>query len=73
MNDGRRKMKLCKDCKYYRKEWWEHLVYKTDYWDTCMRPNDNNPVSGIPNYYRCGYERMYEYLCGPEGTYWEAK
>jgi len=38
-----------------------------------MRPNDNNPVSGIPNHYRCGYERGYEYLCGPEGTYWEAK
>ena len=66
-------MKLCKDCKYYHKDWWEHLVHKTDYWDTCMRPNDNNPVSGIPNHYRCGYERRYEYLCGPEGTYWEAK
>lgn len=65
--------KLCKDCKYYRRNWLEHIVNKNDYWDICMRPNDNNPVSGIPNHYRCGYERTYEYLCGPEATYWKAK
>ena len=65
--------KLCKDCKYYRKDWWKHFIEKNDYWDICMRPNYDNPVSGIPNHYRCGYERTYEYLCGPEGTYWEKK
>jgi hypothetical protein len=46
---------------------------KNDYWDLCMRPNDLNVVSQLPNGYRCAYEREYEYLCGPVGKYWEAK
>jgi hypothetical protein len=65
--------KLCKDCKYYRRNWVEHIFKNNDYWDFCMRPNDLNVVSQMSNGYRCAYEREYEYLCGPGGKYWEAK
>jgi hypothetical protein len=66
-------MKLCKDCKYYRRNWVEHIIEKNDYWDFCMRPNDLNLVSQMPKGYRCAYEREYEYLCGPDGKFFEER
>ena len=65
--------KLCKDCKYYRKNFWAHIFDRTDYWDLCVRPDRVNLVSGITKAHRCGYERMYDMNCGEEGKYWEAK
>jgi hypothetical protein len=62
--------KLCKDCKYYRRNFFDHLV-GNDYWDFCARPDDLNVVSGMPNKYRCAYERQYDYLCGKEGKFFE--
>jgi len=65
--------KLCKDCKYYRKDFWAHIFDRTDYWDLCVRPDRENLVSGGTKAYRCAYERIYDMYCGAEGKYWEAK
>ena len=65
--------KLCKDCKYYHKDWGSHIFHRTDYWDVCVRPDQENLVSGGTKAHRCGYERMYDMYCGPDGRFWEAK
>jgi hypothetical protein len=62
--------KLCKDCKWYRRNFFDHLV-GSDYYDLCARPNDLNLVSGITKKYRCAYEREYDYLCGPDAKFFE--
>ena len=39
-------MKLCKDCKWYQRDWWGHNIMRTDSYDKCLRPNKSNYVSG---------------------------
>ena len=78
MNDVRRKMKLCKDCKYYRKDWFSHLMGMGYRHDTCASPNTTtNPVTGNDNRF-CDMLRSkrweeLDYSCGPDGRFWEAK
>ena len=65
--------KLCKDCKWYHKDWAAHIFHRSDYWDLCVRPDRENLVSGGTKAYCCTYERMYDMYCGVEGKFWEAK
>jgi hypothetical protein len=65
--------KLCKDCKWCRKNGVNRVYEKTDYSALCMRPDNINPVTGEANNYSCSYERIHGYLCGQEAKYWEAK
>jgi hypothetical protein len=66
-------MKLCKDCKWCRKDGVNLVYERTNHADTCIRPNNINPVTGKSNNYSCRYERIHTYLCGKEAKYWEAK
>jgi hypothetical protein len=71
-------MKLCKDCKYYKKDWGARILGLGDNYDKCMRPVETNLVTGKsykPQY--CDQQRRFSigmsWLCGPEGQHWEAK
>ena len=70
--------KLCKDCKYYRRDWLSHLFGMGHTHDTCASPNtSSNLVTGNENRF-CAMLRAYrwetlDYSCGVEGKYWEAK
>jgi hypothetical protein len=70
--------KLCKDCKWYRKSWIEHIVFRTNRYDMCASPNTcKDLITGNERRFcdtlrRKSYE-MLDYSCGPEGKFWEAK
>jgi hypothetical protein len=32
-------IKLCKDCKYYRKDWISHILNRNHHYDMCASPN----------------------------------
>ena len=68
-------MKLCKDCKWYKKDWSTHLIERSDRFDKCLNPALNeNLVSGKTKGKFCDIQRTYGGLgCGREGKYWEAK
>ncbi len=65
--------KLCKDCKYYQRNWWGHNVLRTDSYDTCLRPSEMNYITGKTNKETCKNERGYSFNCSKEGKYWVAK
>ena len=78
MKDGKRKMKLCKDCKYYRKDWLSHLFGMGHRHDTCKSPNTSqNLVTGNENRFcdmlRAERWKELDYSCGPDGRFFEAK
>jgi hypothetical protein len=68
-------LKLCKDCKWYKKSWFEHLTGMGDGYDTCLNPVlSNNLVTGKVKGGRfCENMRRCYGNCGPEGRYWEAR
>ena len=71
-------MKLCKDCKYYRKDWLTHLFGMGFRHDTCASPNTTqNPVTGYDKRFcdmlRSSRWEMLDYSCRPDGRFWEAK
>ena len=68
-------MKLCKDCKWYKKDWITHLMERSDRFDKCLSPALNeNLVTGKSYGKFCDFQRTYEGLgCGKEGKYWEAR
>ena len=68
-------IKLCKDCKWYKKSWFEHLTGSGDQYDTCLNPVlSQNLVTGKVKGGRfCENMRRPYGKCGPEGRYWEAK
>ena len=71
-------IKLCKDCKWYRKSWLEHILMRTSMYDMCACPSTTqNPVSGYENRFcdmlRAERWEEFDYSCGPEGRYWEAR
>jgi hypothetical protein len=77
MHDGEM-IKLCKDCKYYRKDWLGHLFGMGNRHDTCTSPNTStNLVTGNENRFcdmlRAERWEKLDYSCGPEGKFWEAK
>ena len=70
-------MKLCKDCKWYKKDWITHLILhlieRSDRFDKCLNPIfDPNPVTGKTDGRYCDSTRRF-HGCGMEGKYWEAK
>ena len=69
---------LCKDCKWYRKDWVSHILNGTHHYDTCASPNTTqNPVTGNENRFcdmlRAERWKELDYSCGPEGKYCEAR
>ena len=68
--------KLCKDCKWYRKDWVHHIVNGTSDFDRCASPNTTDDlVSGYQQRF-CNMLRKIEdldYACGRDGRFWEEK
>lgn len=70
--------KLCKDCKWYRKDWIESIIFRTNKYDMCACPNTTNDlVTGHKQRFcdmlrTCRYSEL-DYSCGPDGRFWEAK
>ena len=65
--------KLCKDCKFYKRDWISHIFERTDRYDKCLNPIFNeNVVTGKTNGTYCDNTRKY-HGCGMEGKYFEAK
>ena len=70
--------KLCKDCKYYRKDWISHILGFNYIYDTCACPHTSrNLVTGNENRYcdmlRAERWKELDYSCGLEAKYFEAK
>ena len=66
-------IRLCKDCKWYRKDWLEHLIGTGDTFDLCFNPIAcGNFVTGRSKGRYCNTERSF-HQCGAEGKLWEAK
>jgi hypothetical protein len=68
-------LKLCKDCKHYKKNWFEHLTGGGDRFDMCLNPVvSGNLVTGKVKGGRfCDMMRLEWGKCGPYGKYWEAR
>ena len=70
---GGKMIKLCKDCKWYKKDWITHLMERSDRFDKCLSPALNeNLVTGKSNGYYCDTTRRF-HKCGMEGKLWEAR
>jgi hypothetical protein len=70
--------KLCKDCKYYRKDWFSHLFGMGHRHDTCVSPNTSeNLVTGNESRFcdmlRANCWKELDYSCGPDGRFFEPK
>ena len=67
--------KLCKDCKWYKKSWFDHLTGSGDGGDTCLHPvlSENLVTGKVKGGRYCSFMRMYGGGCTPEGKYWEAR
>ena len=71
-------IKLCKDCKYYRKDWISHILNRNHHYDMCASPNTTqNLVTGNENRFcdmlRAQRWKELDYSCGPDGRFWEAR
>jgi hypothetical protein len=68
-------LKLCKDCKWYKKDWCAHITGYGDALDTCHNPvASGNLVTGnVKGGLFCDMMRMEWGKCGPYGKYWEAR
>jgi len=66
-------IKLCKDCKHYKRDWNARITGFGDTFDLCLHPAlTGNVVTGRNNGKYCDHMRKY-YGCGMEGKYWEAR
>ena len=66
-------IRLCKDCKWYRKDWLYHLTGAGDTYDKCFNPIAcGNFVTGGSKGQYCYTMRKY-HECGMEGKLWEAR
>lgn len=68
-------LKLCKDCKHYKKSWVEHLIFGNDADDKCFHPvlSENLVTGKVKGGRVCSFMRLYSGGCGVEGKYWEAR
>ena len=68
-------LKLCKDCKWYKKSWVEHLIFGSDADDTCHNPvlSENLVTGQIQGGRFCDMMRRPYGGCSEEGKYWEAR
>ena len=70
--------KLCKDCKWYRKSWFEHIVFRTNRYDMCASPNTTDDLVTGHKQRFCDMLRSsrwseLDFSCGVKGKFWEAK
>ena len=67
-------IKLCKDCKHYKKDWYSRITGYGDTFDFCVNPRlvAVNPVTGKTTGAFCDTMRKF-HGCGMEGKYWEAR
>ena len=66
--------KLCKDCKYYKKDWMEHIFCGDDRFDKCCNPVFSiNLVTGKNRKVYCDILRGKYGGCGPEARHFEPK
>lgn len=63
-------MKLCKDCKFHRRNYIFYL-FRCEELDKCAHPRLIDLVNGIAVEI-CATQRNH-HPCGPEGKLWEAK
>ena len=64
---------LCKDCKWYKKDWLQHLIGSGDTFDMCVHPiAGGNVVTGGSTGQYCDTQRRF-HECGMIGNLWEAK
>jgi len=67
-------IKLCKDCKHYKRDWSARITGYGDTFDVCLHPAlTGNVVTGKSNGRFCDVMRMEWGKCGPYGKYWEAR
>ena len=65
-------IRLCCDCKYYKKDWFAHITGSGDTFDLCLHPLvTGNVVTGKHNGLYCDTTRRF-HECGYEGKLWEA-
>jgi hypothetical protein len=66
-------IKLCKDCVWYKRDWYAHIIGSGDTFDLCVHPLvTGNVVTGKFNGKYCDTERRF-HECGMIGKLWEAK
>ena len=68
-------IKLCCDCKWYKKSWIDTFVFGSDADDKCLHPVlSGNLVTGkVKGGRYCSFVRLYSGGCGPYGKYFEPK
>lgn len=76
-------MKLCKNCKWYKKKWWEKIPHCYRAYKNAKTIVEENPVTGEVTSYvcasrvQCEEERGSHFHssihCGLSGNFWEAK
>lgn len=67
-------IKLCKDCKWYKKDWIARIFGNRDTYDTCHNPHfvTVNPVTGETKGSFCDDMRKF-HGCGMDAKYFEAR
>ena len=67
-------LKLCKDCKHYRKDWYARITGHGNAFDMCFNPllNAPDPVTGELKGRFCDTMRRY-HQCGMYAKYFEAR
>jgi hypothetical protein len=66
-------IKLCKDCKHYKRDWSARITGFGDTFDLCLHPAlTGNLVTAKNNGRYCDSMRKY-HECGMEGKLWEAR
>ena len=68
-------VKLCKDCVWYKKSWFDHLIGSGDRYDICHNPvlSENLVTGKVKGGRLCYTMRLYSGGCGHDGEYWEAR
>lgn len=72
-------IKLCKDCKWYKKSWFEHFIGFGDRFDTCHNPvfdpvlSENLVTGKVKDGRFCDMMRRTYGGCGMDGKFWEAR
>lgn len=66
--------KLCKDCKYYKKDWIKHIFCDDGRFNKCNHPLfSRNLVTGTTRRDYCESLRGSYRVCGPGAKYFEPK
>lgn len=74
LGSGMTDLKLCKDCKHYKRDWSARITGFGDTFDLCLNPAlTGNVVTGRFNGKYCDMMRRNYAGCGEEGKYFEPK